>query len=212
MLKLSQDVKVCLVATMLAVLLAGCGGATPPTTPASAPAAAAQAHSVPVAAPVASPAAGTVSAPDTSTPVVVSAAAPKPGNAGPELASMTLATAPAKLSVPVDLRFQFEGDASGGLPVTLHLAAVPRVAGSNLKVSIKEVPGLQTSAITLGAQKASAATAYRQQVSVTKLAGGPSELRVLVTMDVGESSAFGWFGVPFGAAPAPRKQDSMEQR
>jgi hypothetical protein len=119
---------------------------------------------------------------------------------------MALASAPSKRSVPVDLRFQFAGDATTGLPVTLHLAVVPRVAGSNLKVSIKEVPGIQTAAVALGAQKASATTAYRQQLSVTRLAGGPAELRVLVTMDVGESTEFGWFGVPFSAAPAAAKQ------
>jgi hypothetical protein len=121
----------------------------------------------------------------------------------PELSSMTLAAASSKLGVPVDLRYTFEESVQPGRPVTLHLAAVPRVAGTNLNVSIKDDPGIQLmAAAPFGAQKATVATAYRQQLSVTKLASGPSELRVLVTMEVGEGSAFSWFGVPFETAAA----------
>jgi hypothetical protein len=111
----------------------------------------------------------------------------------------------AKIGVPVDLRYQFDGDVQSGQAVTLHLAAVPRVSGDNLKVSIKDVSGIRLSAGTMNAQKVSASTAYRQQLSVSKLAGGPQELRVLVTMDLPEGAAFGWFSVPFSAAPAASK-------
>jgi hypothetical protein len=45
---------------------------------------------------------------------------------------------------------------------------------------------------------------------VTKLAGGPTELRVLVTMDIGDSSAFGWFGIPMTAAAAAQKQKTVK--
>lgn len=115
----------------------------------------------------------------------------------PELASMKLATAESsKLGVPVDLRYSFDGTVEPGRPVTVHLAAVPRVEGTNLNVSIKEDPALQFAAAPFVAQKASSSTAYRQQLSVMKLASGPAELRVLVTMQVGETSAFSWFGVP----------------
>lgn len=121
----------------------------------------------------------------------------------PELSAMQLAAAGSKLGVPVDLRYSFDGGFEPGRPATLHLAAVPRVAGTNLSVSIKDDPGIQVvTAGPFGAQKANVATAYRQLLSVTQLAGGPAELRVLVTMEVGEGSAFGWFSVPLVPAAA----------
>jgi hypothetical protein len=115
----------------------------------------------------------------------------------PEISSMKLAQpASSKLGVPVDLHYQFDGDMQAGRPTTLHLAAVPRIAGGNLNVSIKESAGIQATAAALAIQKASAGTAYRQQLSVTRAADGPSELRVLVTMELPEGSAFSWFAVP----------------
>lgn len=127
----------------------------------------------------------------------------------PELSAMKLATPESsKLGVPVDLRYSLDGAVEPGRPVTVHLAAVPRVEGTNLNVSIKEDPGLQFAAAPFVAQKASSSTAYRQQLSVMKLATGPAELRVLITMQVGETSAFSWFGVPLtaeAAAPAAGK-------
>ncbi len=200
MRKLSSDMRIHLAtgAALLAALLVGCSRPAPPAPAVPAPTVApAPVESAPAAAP---PTATSVS---TSKP---------PAATEPALTSMTLATAPSKLSVPVDLRYQFEGDVTTGQPVTLHLAAVPRVAGSNLKVSIKEVSGIQTTASTLSAQKASASTAYRQQLSVTRLAGSPAELRVLVTMELSEGLAFGWFSVPLNAAPAARKQNPVELR
>lgn len=109
---------------------------------------------------------------------------------------MRMAVASSKMSVPVDLRYQFDGDVQTGKPVTLHLAAVPRAEGSNLQMSVKDTDGIVTSGSASGAQKALAGTAYRRQLSMTKLTSAPSELRVLVTMDLPEGSAFGWFGVP----------------
>lgn len=115
----------------------------------------------------------------------------------PDLATMKLAVPEsAKLGVPVDLRYQVDGAAEPGRPVTVHLAAVPRVAGTNLSVSIKDTAGLQATVAPLAQQKASAGTAYRQQMAVTRTADGPAQLRVLVTMEMPEGSAFSWFGVP----------------
>ncbi len=56
---------------------------------------------------------------------------------------MLVATASAKISVPVSLRYQIDGEALSGQPFTLHLAAIPRVAGARLQVSVKNAPGLQ---------------------------------------------------------------------
>lgn len=118
-------------------------------------------------------------------------------SAVPELGAMKLAAVSSKLGVPVDLRYQFDGEVEQGRPVTLHLAAVPRVAGSNLRVSIKQEPGVEASAAAIDVRKANATSAYRQQLSITRREGGPRELRVLVTMDLPEGSAFGYYSVPF---------------
>lgn len=120
---------------------------------------------------------------------------------------MNLAEPPAKLGAPVDLRYSVEGNFNAGQPVTLHLAAVPRVAGSNLEVSIKDEAGISTSSKIgqVRVQKADASAAYRQSMSVTKQSGGPSAVRVLVTMETPEGSAHSWFTVPLEAAPVASK-------
>jgi hypothetical protein len=133
-------------------------------------------------------------------------------NAGPPLATMSLASAPAKLGVPVDLRYSFDGVVEPGRPVTLHLAAVPRVAGSNLSVSIKQEAGIEAVAAPIAVQKAAVGAMYRRQLSVTRVAGGPSELRVLVTMEMPEGSAHSWFGVPFEPVAKTGKSVTVEQR
>lgn len=122
--------------------------------------------------------------------------------APPRLEDMQLAKTASKLGVPVDLRYQFDAPPEPGRPATLHLAAVPRVPGSNLTVSIKETAGIDAVSAPLTAQKASAKQAYRQQLSVTRHAGAPAELRVLVTMDAPEGQAFGYFGVPLADVAA----------
>ena len=46
---------------------------------------------------------------------------------------MLAAIPSAKMSVAVDLRYSFDGAVLPNQPVIVHLAAVPRVAGSNLQ-------------------------------------------------------------------------------
>lgn len=133
-----------------------------------------------------------------------SAAVARPAKPPPVLDAMKLAAAGSKLGVPVDLRYQFDGEVQADRPVTLHLAAVPRVAGSNLSVSVQDSPGIDALAAPITAQKAAASQAYRQQLSVTRHANAPSELRVLVTMDVAEGPAFGYFSVPLDGTDAAR--------
>lgn len=135
-------------------------------------------------------------------PAATDAVTAAPDAPPPALESMHLAAPGSKIGVPVDLRYQFTGSAEPGRPATLHLAAVPRVPGSNLTVSIKETPGIEAAAPPITAQKASAQQAYRQQLSVTRHAGAPSELRVLVMMELPEGSAFGYYSVPLGNARA----------
>jgi hypothetical protein len=192
-------------ALLLALLLAACGRPRTPGEETPAPATPPpQAAALPV--PTQEIPVVTVSAP---TPAAAPAPASKPApaaqpaaDAEPAVATMRLATASSKLGVPVDLRYQFDGATGEGQTATLHLAAVPRVAGSNLTVTIKDVPGIHTSVGEIRAAKASMATPYRRQLAVTRERGGPAELRVLVTMDMPEGQAFSWFSVPLENAPA----------
>lgn len=114
----------------------------------------------------------------------------------PPLESMASARPSAKMSVPVDLRYSFDGEIRPQQPVTLHLAAVPRAAGTNLTVSVKPVPGIDVAPGPLQLQKTGAHGAYRQQLSITRAPGAPAELRVLVTMDLPMGSGFGFFSIP----------------
>ncbi len=139
---------------------------------------------------------------------------PKPTAATePRLESMQTAAPSAKISVPVTLRYSFDGEVLPGQPVTLHLAAVPRVAGAHLQVSVKPVDGLQIASGPVQFQKINATSAYRQQLSVTRTPAGPDSLRVLVTMDMAEGNGFGYFTIPLASGiTAQKQQHSVKQR
>lgn len=187
------------IAAVVVIALCACRPKSPQAPPAPVPPEPEVSASVPSAPAVVSPAKVAMAAP-AKVPVVKSGA--------PDLSAMRLAErSSSKLGVPVDLRYQFDGEVEAGRPVTLHLAAVPRVPGSNLEVIVSEVAGVRATAAPLHAQKASAETPYRQALSVTREAGGPAELRVLVTMEMAEGSAHSFFSVPLvpQAAPAGKR-------
>jgi hypothetical protein len=122
----------------------------------------------------------------------------------------------AKMTVPVDLKYSFSADPVTHQPTTLHLAAVPRVGGSNLNLTIKQEPGVQVAlpSGTANVQKASASGVYRKQMSVTRLADSATRVRVLVTMDYDGGSGFGFFSIPLDGPPASiasQKQDLVKQ-
>jgi hypothetical protein len=127
-----------------------------------------------------------------------------PVTTGPELSAMAHAAQSEGLGIPVDLRYQFEGDPATGQPVLLHLAAVPRVEGRNMTVSIKEVGGIRAAGNALHENQVQAKAAYRQQLSVLREPHGPTELRVLVTMDMPVGTGFSYFTVPLTQGAASR--------
>lgn len=208
-------------ATLLLMTLSACEKPPPAEVPAPGPA---PAESAPDAAPVPAP---TEETPPAETPAAPAppesappppeepSAVPKPTAAlvGPDLESMQVARPSAKLGVAVDLRYQFEAEPLPGQAVTLHLAAVPRVPGADLRVSIKPAEGVQFGgAEPLRIQKATPAGVYRKQLSVTRTATAPQSLRVLVTMDMGEGIAFGYYSIPFTSEQTAQKLDSVKQR
>jgi hypothetical protein len=189
------ETRVTAMAILLAVALAACQPASNDAQPSPAPAADEQPAPAPTGdmpSPAPLPAEPPPAAP--AEPASVS----EPVLAGqPALESMKSARAPAKLSVPVDLRYSFDTEPLANQPAMLHLAAVPRVAGTNLRVQVNDVEGIQVAAGgALNVLKANANGAYRQQYSVTRQGTGPAELRVLVTMDLPQGSGFGFFSIP----------------
>jgi hypothetical protein len=208
-------------AALLALSLGGCDPKPQADSPAQTPADAKPAEATPAPVPAPSdttppeesPAAPAQPAPDAPPPTDPSPTS-KPTAAAnePALESMQSASAPAKLSVPVDLKYSFDTEPLAGQPVTLHLAAVPRIAVTNLAVSIKAADGIQVaSGGPLSVQKASANGAYRQQFSITRQASAP-ELRVLITVDMPEGLGHGFFRIPFESGKSSQKQDSVKQR
>lgn len=166
---------------------------------------------VPQSSATAAPAVPTPSAAASATAASPVAGAPDEGNS-PELATMLPARADAKMGVPVDLRYSFDGAVQVGRPVTLNLAAVPQVAGGNLMLGLKEQPGVQAANTALSVKAASAGGVYREQLSVTQVEGGPAELRVFVKMDLPQGSAFSWYTVPFAPVASASKQSGAQTR
>ena len=211
-----------LLVALLPALLASCAKpAPPPPPPAEVPAAPAVPDAIPDSIPpdttppdAAPPPAPTPDVPPPSEPTTV----PKPAaSQEPDVNSMLAANPGRKMSVAVDLRYSFEGAVLPNQPVVLHLAAIPRGSGVNVAVSVQEAPGLEFAAGPLNVQKAGASNIYRQQVSLTKLSATAQPLRVLVRMEMGKNSGFGYFtipldGVPDDAGTIPQKQDSVKQR
>jgi len=223
--KLVMTIRAAAGATLLAALLGGCAKPEPAPEAAQPPAPSPATPAVPDAAPPADtvPAPDTMPspdampggpaqpAPDAPSPTEPSAA-PKPTAANePRVESMRAATPGAKMSVAADLRYSFDSEVVAGQPAMLHLAAVPRAPGVNLRISVQQAKGLQIAPGPMRLQKSSATDVYRQQVSVTKLAAAPTEMWVLVTMETAEGSGFGYFSIPLAGTIA-QKEDSAKQR
>jgi hypothetical protein len=203
---LPQTVRLSLAAALLATVLVGCDKPQQPD-PTPTPTAPSKETPVPdVAAPASAPA---PSPPPPTDP----SAAPRPtaGNE-PSLESMHVAIPSAKMSVPVELRYQIDGDVLAGQPVMLRLAAVPRVAGTRLQLTVKQTPGLQVASGPLQVQKVAATGVYRQTMAITRASSGPQSLRVLVTMDMPDGAGFGFYTVPLSGGNFPQKLESVKQR
>jgi len=204
-------------AALLAMALAGCDKPAPQVTPepATQPAPAPEPTSPEAPPSETSPAPSPDAPPPTETSAVpMTASSPAPASEPP--VDNMLAAIPArnsKMGVGVDLRYSFEGDVLTHQPVTVNLAAVPRVGYSSLKVTVQEAPGYQLASTPLLVQKASASGVYRQRFSMTKMTANPEPLRVLVVAEMGENSAFGYFTIPLPGGPDgtnPQKTESVK--
>jgi len=195
---------------LMALALAGCDKPAPQATPPEPPEQSSPAPAIPDV-PAAEPVAPAVPAPEAPPPTEPSTV-PKPASSNePRVESMLAAIPSSKMGVAVDLKYSFDGEVLPNQPVMVHLAAVPRVGGS-MKVSVQEASGLQMTASPLNVQKANASGVYRQQFSLTRGAGDAEPLRVLVIMEVGKNSAFGYFTIPLDTGTIPQKQESVKLR
>jgi hypothetical protein len=215
-------------AVLLTAMLAACEAQKPEDVPAPPPSPgeppAAPASPAPSSAPAPGTDPATPSDPTTTpaAPAQPAPAAPSPTDPAPAptptasnppaIESMSLATPPAKLGVAVDLRYRFDSAVVENQPVTLHLAAIPRVSGTNFNISVKKVDGLEVSDDALALQKVDATGVYRQQLSVIRRASAPASIRVLITMDVPEGAGFGFFTIPLEAGTGPQKSGSEKER
>ena len=94
----------------------------------------------------------------------------------------------------------------------LYLAAVPQVAGSNLRISVQRAAGLEFTEGALNVQKAAQAGVYRKQLALTRRASGPSEVRVLITMGTEGASAHSFYSIPLEPGKISQNLDSVKQR
>jgi hypothetical protein len=206
-------------ATLLGLALAGCDKPAPQVAPPEPPARVAP--GIPDAPPPGEPAApdaapAPVPAPESPPPTEPSPV-PKPAASQEPSVDSMLAAIPSsnsKMGVGVDLRYSFEGAVLQNQPVIVHLAAVPRVGGINLKVTVQETNGFRLASVPLDVQKANVSGVYRQQFSLTKVSGAAEPLRVLVITEAGERSAFGYFTIPLPPEDGTiaQKQESVKQR
>jgi hypothetical protein len=197
---------------LLGVALAGCDKPAPQVTPPEPPAQTAPAPTIPDA-PPSEPATPTPAPTPDAPPPTEPSAIPKPASSNePSVESMLAAIPSSKMGVAVDLRYSFDGEVLPNQPVTVHLAALPRVGGADMKVSVQNAAGLRLAGSPLNVQKASASGVYRQQFSMTRLEGSVEPLRVLVTMQSGEESAFGYFTIPLESGTNAQKQESVKLR
>jgi hypothetical protein len=214
--QLDGSIRLAAGAALLALTLAGCDKPAPQVTPEPA----AQPAPAPEPATPEAPPSETTPAPSPDAPPPTEpSAVPKPASTPapdsvPPVDTM-LAAIPSKSSkmgVGVDLRYSFDGAVLTNQPVTVNLAAVPRVGYSSLTVTVQEAPGYQLASTPLTVQKASASGVYRQQFSMTKVAANPEPLRVLVIAEMGENSAFGYFTIPLPDGTNPQKTESVKLR
>ena len=214
--QLDGSIRLAAGAALLAVALAGCDKPAPQVTPEPAT----QPAPAPAPAPSEAPPSETTPSPSPDAPPPTDpSAVPKPASspspaAEPPVETM-LAAIPSKnskMGVGVDLRYSFDGAVLTNQPVTVNLAAVPRVGYSSLKVTVQEAPGYQLAATPLNVQKASASGVYRQRFSMTKVSANPEPLQVLVIAEMGENSAFGYFTIPLPDGTSPQKTESVKLR
>lgn len=119
-----------------------------------------------------------------------------------------------KISAPVGVSYRLHGTWQLGQPVVLALSFTPRVDGRNLQFEMPDAPGdpLRKSAVTLASSKASRATRYESNVTLIPDDADARDLRVLVSIDVGDGRFASFFRVPLASAQAARGAAQRKRR
>ncbi len=80
-----------------------------------------------------------------------------------------------------------------------------QVVGQDASSSLKQEAGIEFPKAKLSAARVEMATTYRQDLQVRRRAGGPQELRVLVTMGFPIGTGFTYYSVPLNRTPQEKK-------
>lgn len=124
-----------------------------------------------------------------------------PQGEGPPLERMLIAPQVGKMGAPVEVRYSLPPQLAKDQPATLDLAFVPQAEGTNLRV---EFPANEAASLGKGAEgmrvgKAQAASVHRLELGITPRQAATGEVRVLVSIDVGNARYAGLYSVPLGS-------------
>lgn len=115
------------------------------------------------------------------------------------IARMKVAKVSGKITVPVEVRYQFDDAPVSNQPVPLQIALVSRAAGENLKVEFVNTDALIVDTVQpQQVQKVAVDGVVRHRVLVTAKQANPPDLRLLVSMDTAGGRFFGVFSIPVG--------------
>jgi hypothetical protein len=144
-------------------------------------------------------------------PASTAASSTAPTTAAPAVDSMAFAMRSGKRGVPVDVRYQFDGDVGMNKATGLQIALVPTVPGTNLQMEIKPAAGVRIDANAAPAiQKANSTDVYRHSASITKSDPAVESINVMVSMETAEGLAFGIYTIPLNA-PVPGAKRSEKK-
>lgn len=135
--------------------------------------------------------------------------------AAPRVDEAQIAIREGKISAPVRVAYRLLGDLAPGQPVSLELSFTPTVEGSALRFELPDAAGYvshkQTRQLVQG--KAQRGAAHFATVVLTPTTPDAGDIRVLVSIDVGDARYASFFRIPLQRSDkALRKNDKKRPR
>jgi hypothetical protein len=126
--------------------------------------------------------------------------AASPTDEQPAVGTMRVAKAVGKMGAPVEVRYEPTGTTVRGQPITLKLAFVPQIAGSELSVEFPatEAVSIDSAVSRMSVPKAEREAVYRRTLIVTPRLGDTADLRVMVWLEAEGGRYFSIFTIPVG--------------
>lgn len=122
-------------------------------------------------------------------------------DAEPALERMALAPLVGKIGAPLEVRYALPAQLAKDQPAMLELAFVPQAEGTNLRIEFpaNEAVSLGKGSGGMKVGKASAASVHRMELGITPRQQSAGEVRVLVSIDVGDARYAGLYSVPLAS-------------